>query len=330
MRFSIIVPIYKVESFLHKCIDSVLSQTYYDFELVLVDDGSPDNCPAICDSYALKDERIRVIHKPNGGLVSARKAGVEIALGKYSLALDGDDWLSEGCLQKLSSVIDDFSPEVIRFGYIYSEGENRTSRCIKGYRKGFYDRSQIDKEIMPSLIYGEDANSYPPSVWGCCFATSLYKEEQLAVPNEISIGEDFAVTKPIMVKASSVYIMDDCLYYYRANMVSMTKNRKPYNLRNYAYRCQHILNRIDVDKYGLRNQLYRSTVHGLFNAYATQFYQDKPYSDIKECILASMSEDLYKDVIEKVNFDKPLNRRLMAFALKHRLIRLIWLYSKIR
>ena len=330
MLFSVIVPIYRVEAYLHKCIDSVLNQTYKDFELILVDDGSPDGCPAICDSYAVKDKRVQVIHKTNGGLVSARKAGVEFATGKYSIALDGDDWLAEDCLQRLSSVIEEFSPEVIRFGHIYAEGEKYTSYCIQNYRKGLYDRSQRDEEIMPSLIYGEDASSYPPSVWGCCFATNLYKEEQLAVPNEISIGEDFAVTKPIIVKASSLYIMEECLYYYRANMVSMTKNRKPYNLRNYAYRCQHILNRIDVDKYGLRNQLYRSTAHGLFNAYATQFYQNKKYSEIKECILASMSEEPYKDVIEKVNFDKPLNRRLMALALKHRLIRLIWLYSKIR
>ena len=83
MKFSIIVPIYKVEKYLCQCIDSILAQDYTDYELLLVDDGSPDTCPTICDEYAKKDNRIKVVHKPNGGLVSARKAGSEIAQGEW-------------------------------------------------------------------------------------------------------------------------------------------------------------------------------------------------------------------------------------------------------
>ena len=92
MKFSVIIPIYKVEQYLRQCVDSVLAQTYTDVEIILVDDGSPDSCPAICDEYAKKDSRIKVIHKPNGGLSDARNAGLDMAQGEYVLFLDSDDW----------------------------------------------------------------------------------------------------------------------------------------------------------------------------------------------------------------------------------------------
>ena len=99
MQFSVIVPIFKVEDYIERCIDSILAQTFTDFEVILVDDGSPDRCPQICDEYEKKDQRIRVIHKPNGGLVSARNAGIFAAKGDYITYVDGDDWIKPGLLQ---------------------------------------------------------------------------------------------------------------------------------------------------------------------------------------------------------------------------------------
>ena len=93
-EISVIVPVYKVEPYLRRCVDSILAQTFTDFELILVDDDSTDNCPAICDEYAGKDSRIKVVHKENGGLSSARNAGMEIACGKYYLFCDSDDYVS--------------------------------------------------------------------------------------------------------------------------------------------------------------------------------------------------------------------------------------------
>ena len=89
---SVIVPVYNVEKYLRKCVDSILAQTYGEFELLLVDDGSPDGCPQICDEYAERDSRVRVIHKPNGGLISARNEGIRACTGDYVCIVDGDDW----------------------------------------------------------------------------------------------------------------------------------------------------------------------------------------------------------------------------------------------
>lgn len=102
---SIIVPVYKVEPFLQKCINSILSQTYQNLEIILVDDGSPDSCPSICDSYALKDKRVRVIHKPNGGLSSARNAGLDIAKGDYIGFVDSDDWIESTMYEEMISLM---------------------------------------------------------------------------------------------------------------------------------------------------------------------------------------------------------------------------------
>ena len=98
---SIIVPVYKVESYLARCVDSILAQTVSDFELILVDDGSPDRCGAICDEYAARDPRVRVIHKENGGLSSARNAGIDIARGQWLGFVDSDDWITPDCYEKL-------------------------------------------------------------------------------------------------------------------------------------------------------------------------------------------------------------------------------------
>lgn len=103
---SIIVPIYKVESYIEKCIDSILNQTFTDFELILVDDGSPDRCPQICDEYAKKDGRIKVLHKENGGLSDARNAGIEIATGKYIAFVDSDDYVAPDMYEKLYKLIE--------------------------------------------------------------------------------------------------------------------------------------------------------------------------------------------------------------------------------
>ena len=92
-KISVIVPVYNVENYLRRCVDSIINQTYKNLEIILVDDGSPDNCPVICDEYAQKDSRIKVIHKENGGLSSARNCGMDMATGEYIGFVDGDDWI---------------------------------------------------------------------------------------------------------------------------------------------------------------------------------------------------------------------------------------------
>ena len=117
MRFSIIVPVYKAERYLSQCVESVLKQDFNDFELILVDDGSPDKSPGICDSYAEKDSRVLVIHKPNGGASDARNVGIKAAKGDYLMFIDSDDyWDDTSVLRKISSIFDETESDLVQFG----------------------------------------------------------------------------------------------------------------------------------------------------------------------------------------------------------------------
>ena len=127
---SVIVPVYKVEKYLRKCVDSILNQTYADFELLLVDDGSPDGCPQICDEYAARDSRVRVIHKPNGGLISARNEVIRAARGDYVCILDGDDRPLENMLQFIHDTVSGLpeAPDMVLFAAhnVYSDHTEET------------------------------------------------------------------------------------------------------------------------------------------------------------------------------------------------------------
>ncbi len=131
---SVIVPIYKVENYIHKCIDSILSQTYSNLEIILVDDGSPDNCPQICDDYAIKDGRIKVVHKSNGGLSDARNAGMQVASGDYISFIDSDDYIASNMYELLLNRIteDDSDISICGVEMIWEEEKAPTKLTIDG------------------------------------------------------------------------------------------------------------------------------------------------------------------------------------------------------
>ena len=135
---SVIVPVYNVEKYLRRCVDSILGQTYSDFELLLVDDGSPDGCPQICDEYAARDSRVRVIHKPNGGLISARNAGILAARGDYVCIVDGDDRALGNMLQFIRDTVSKSPepPDMVLFG-AYSVYSDHTEEIRNEVPEGY-------------------------------------------------------------------------------------------------------------------------------------------------------------------------------------------------
>ncbi|MDE7337465.1 MAG: glycosyltransferase, partial [Clostridia bacterium] len=154
IKFSVVVPVYNIEKYLKKCIDSLISQTYSNLQIILVDDGSTDSSSAICDEYAIKDERITVVHKENEGLISARQAGALRANGDYIACVDGDDWLDERYFQNFASIIDEFSPDIVCCSNFASDGEVFSPANIY-IKEGFYGKSDIEEKIFPFLIEDE-------------------------------------------------------------------------------------------------------------------------------------------------------------------------------
>ena len=227
---SVIVPVYNIELYLRQCIASLINQTFKDFEIILVDDGSPDGCPEICDEYAASDSRIKVIHKKNGGLVSARKAGLAYSSGRYVVFVDGDDWLDLVYIDKCNDIINKYQPDVVSLNTWFSvtETEARLSTVGKNY-DGMYDRHQLEKLVYSDILYSAPFYHFgiTPSLCLKIIRRELLEQYMPYIPENIRMGEDLVVSLPCMLKARTVYFSDICGYYYRQNPTSITHSFDP-------------------------------------------------------------------------------------------------------
>lgn len=221
---SVIVPIYKIERYIGICIESILNQTYKNLEIILVDDGSPDKCPEICDLYAKKDSRIKVIHKKNGGLVSARKTGVITATGEYIGYVDGDDWVGTGFYESLVNLIISSNADMVCAGQSRDLFEKSFSLC-DNVISGLYEGDKLKKLQSEMMSYGDyHCLGISTYVWNKLFRREILLEHQINVDERISIGEDAAVTYPVLMDCKRVYVTDNCAYHYRQREDSMLKS----------------------------------------------------------------------------------------------------------
>ena len=217
-----------IDKYLGICIESIINQTYKNIEIILVDDGSKDRCPEICDLYAKKDSRIKVIHKPNGGLVSARKAGLRESNGEYISYVDGDDWIGNGFIENLYTAAVTSGADMVCAGQtrdLFAKSAHFNNAIPSGIYQG-------DKliELWKSMIsYGE---YYRPGistyVWNKLFKRDILLYPQSTVDNRISIGEDGAVTYPALLKCKCVAVVDNVAYHYRQREDSMLKQSTSY------------------------------------------------------------------------------------------------------
>lgn len=225
---SVIVPIYGIERYIGICIESIMNQVYDNLEIILVEDGSPDRCAEICDLYARKDHRIRVIHKQNGGLVSARKAGLASATGQLIGYVDGDDWLGSGFYESMVSQMLISDADVVAAGYS-RDLFDKSAHYLNTLAPGLYEGEKLEQlrknMISCGSFYRPGITTY---VWNKLFKREVLLESQLNVDEGISIGEDAAVTYPVLMKCNRVYVTDNCAYHYRQREDSMLKKSVSY------------------------------------------------------------------------------------------------------
>lgn len=327
-RFSIVIPIYKVEDFLHKCVDSLLSQDYSNMEIILVDDGSPDRCPQICDDYAKQDNRIKVVHKVNGGLVSARQAGCEVADGDYIIAVDGDDWVADNYFETLDKIVDNYYPDIICFGAFYAY-DGKYEEHKYSLKSGIYSKEEIETVVFPFLIEDSNCRYFTPSIWSKAIRKEIYINSQMSVNPRIKIGEDHAVSKPAIYEANSMYISEECLYYYRINPLSMTKNKHSFDWDGPELIGKHFEKSLPLSQMDFKQQISRNVTHNLFNVAVSQFYGSKKYVEIKKDIKINLSRAYYIEAISNCRYDKFIGR-LSKYLLKHRCVLIMFIISKIR
>lgn len=231
MKYSIIVPVYNVENYINECIQSVLSQTMNDYEIILVDDGSLDECPAICDEWAKKESRIKVIHKKNGGISSARNEGIRQSKGRYLLFLDSDDyWVDANVLKKIDAYINRNDVDILCFGYQEYIEENRSMG------KMLFDESNvfnIPEDIEPLLCDAMKKGIYVSSAWTKVISKEFIFKHDLFF-EENTTSEDIDWSARILLQVQRVCFLPENLYIYRQRKNSIVHTVKVENIQMLA------------------------------------------------------------------------------------------------
>jgi len=225
---SVIVPVYMIDRYVGICIESIIHQSYSELEIILVDDGSKDRCPEILDLYASKDSRIKVIHKENGGLVSARKAGLLASSGRWVTYVDGDDWVGTQFIEKLVRSQQETGADMVcaaQTRVIFDKAVELYNALPAGVyskeEKGAYSLSGLQKRMMScGSFYRPGITTY---VWNKLFRREVLYDAQMNVDEKISIGEDAAVTYPALLRCSIVAVTENTEYHYRQREDSMLK-----------------------------------------------------------------------------------------------------------
>lgn len=208
--FSIILPIYNVEKYIDRCMSTILNQEFNDYEVILVDDGSTDSCPELCDRYADFGQKIKVLHKKNGGLSSARNAGLSIATGKYIFWLDSDDYLPMDTLKQLGEILYKNDVDILKFNYM-RQPNNITIKSI--LKPGNYNRKQIEEIVIPLAL--EKTSDFIMSAWAHIYKREFIKRNNLNFISERQIGsEDYLFNLHAFLAANSLLAIENVLYNY--------------------------------------------------------------------------------------------------------------------
>lgn len=237
VKFSIIVPIYNVERYLENCVNSVLSQTYSDFEVILVDDGSPDRCGELCDHYAENDSRVKVIHKANGGLSSARNAGLDIAIGEYVIFIDSDDyWDDNTALDNIQKNLTDSKADLLVFpAKRFYEDENRFTNILNVE----VDRDKIKNENTDLAVrYLLENNIYRAAAWNKVVKKAIIDFHNMRFKDGY-LSEDMDWCGDLLIYCSKYDFYENPFYVYRQQRKgSITSGKTEKLVSDKIYMCQ--------------------------------------------------------------------------------------------
>lgn len=284
-KISIIIPIYKVEAFLDDCVQSVVAQTHRNTEIILVDDGSPDNCPAMCDAWAEKDNRIKVIHKANGGLSDARNAGLDIATGDYISFVDSDDWILPKMYEKMLLVMQlehaDICACNIRSCYQNHEEEWGCKEYIVGNSKQILD-----------MLYSD--TKYPVSAWNKLYKRECWKDLRFPVGK---ICEDAFTTYRLVHNAERIVQIPEAFYCYRI---------RPQSIMTSTFSIK----RMDEEEAWRVNYQFIKTHYPSLYKKAFRFYIQKVH-----VLIQTISKEHRKEYSKQYKYLKDIMKRNLIFMM---------------
>lgn len=255
---SIIVPIYNVERYLLRCVDSIRKQTYQNLEIILVDDGSPDRCPELCEQIKVQDSRVKVVHKENGGLGFARNSGIEVATGTYVTFIDSDDWISEDHIENLYVEAKRFSADLVIGSHTVASADGSIQIHPIDLQPGVYVGEEITNKILLPLI-GTDVSD-PKDIGltssSCMnlYRVSIIRENHILFHSEkIAVAEDLSFNIDYIVHAACVVVLNETGYYYFQNNQSITRRYDPKRFDRTI--CFYHIFHDQIAQYGLESRV---------------------------------------------------------------------------
>lgn len=318
---SIVVPVYNVEKYLARCIDSLVKQTLKDIEIILVDDGSKDQSGDICDRYALEDQRIKIVHKSNGGLSSARNAGLDKASGKYVGFVDSDDDVEPDMYEQMLRTAERYDVDFVMSDYIRVLDNNSCYLKTLDIEGGYYDRKKIRKIIFPNLIMGEDLDYGPLlSVWHCLYRRGFLAENDLCFDEQVRWSEDNIFSAILGYKCSSFYYLKGVgLYHYHQNPGTITTAYRQGAWKIYCIMNDHLHSFFDnVRDYDFSRQMKMHVLYYACNCVGMECRrpQNQALHSIRLILDDEKLADAFKDLsLSGISFKLKIQLLLMKYRL---------------
>lgn len=344
-KISFIVPVYKMEKYIHQCVQSILKQTFKDFELILVDDGSPDTCPEICDEYAAKDNRVKVIHKKNAGVSAARNSGIELAQGEWAYFVDSDDWIQENAAEILYNDAVKTGADCVMSDCVVCYDNGKKVR-LHQFSKAFYTEKRKDIESIQKYIlchkfsphYHPNTNNGYAAPWGKFVKMSIIKDNNIQFdPYAKGIFDDGVYSLYLLEHVNKFYYNDQHTYNYRVVGSSLTHSFKKNVMEvmecNYKLVDEFIAACHDNDESYKQAEYCRRVAS--FASYLSKYYYNPNNTmsnkEITQSIKNALDSEPYKTAFAKAD-KKNLETKhaFILFCVRFRLISGLKLYAKLK
>lgn len=325
-KISIIVPIYNVEKYFKRCVESLLNQTLQDIEIILVDDESPDNCPMICEEYAAIDSRIKVIHKENGGLGYARNSGLEIATGEYVAFVDSDDYVDVTMYEKLYSTAKKYSLDTVYCGFNNLDNNLKVHSESEVSKLTIFDSKEKIQGVLLDMIACEPSSrierKYRMSVWHSLYSRELINNKKIRFCSEREfISEDIIFDIHYLTSASKIAFIPDSLYYYCYNDNSLTTLFREDRLKKHIILYKELIRQFDLLNY--KKSVFKQRVDRFFIGYVRTNIRgissaNIPFNEKKKLINEICIDPIWA-CLNDYPFNKmPIKHKIIMYLIRHK------------
>ena len=339
-KVSVIIPIYNVEKYLDRCVQSVRNQTLKDIEIILVDDGSPDGCPEMCDEYVRQDSRIKVVHKENGGLGFARNSGLDVATGEYVAFVDSDDFVESEMYEKLYETAKRNGLDTCYCSFNYYNSRTGKARqrhevnelCV--FRGSAAVNGFLLDMVGPALPYPHEVK-YLMCVWKAIYSLALIKRNNILFDNEkVIASEDILFHCLYLPKASAVGFIPDCCYYYCENDTSISRTYDDAKFDRIVRSLQEVRRRLELN-FSLSEYLPHYQRNLLLSIRGVMFHEvfsvNNSFAEKCRNIRKRIGNEVYSPLFDGFKYrELDVKRQILYVLLKHKQAGLIVLFYHIQ